>query len=88
MAYKDRNKTREVIEYKQNLEENLMKLQEKLISFKYKHRKYRPFIVEDSKKRVINAPYFSILSLGLLSKEISFIRIFKLKFKIFKRLPL
>lgn len=58
IAYKGRNKTKEVIEYKQNIEENLMKLQKNLIQFRYRHRKYRTFIVEDSKKRVINAPNF------------------------------
>jgi len=50
VSYNGRNKTKEVIEYKKNLEENLIKLQKKLISFKYKHRKYGTFIVEDSKK--------------------------------------
>jgi retron-type reverse transcriptase len=58
VAYKGRNKTKEVISYKQNLEENLLNLRKNLINFTYKHRKYRTFIVEDSKKRVINAPSF------------------------------
>ena len=58
IAYKGRNKTKEVIKYKLNLEENIMNLRNKLINFKYKHRKYKTFIVEDSKKRVINAPSF------------------------------
>lgn len=58
IAYKGRNKTREVIGYKKNLEANLLNLREKVIFFKYKHRKYKTFIVEDSKKRVINAPSF------------------------------
>jgi hypothetical protein len=58
VAYKGRNKTKEVIEYKQNLEENLVRLKTKLTNFTYKHRKYSTFIVEDSKKRVINAPSF------------------------------
>lgn len=58
VAYKGRKKTKEVIEYKHNLEENLPCLQNRLISFTYKHRKYSTFIVEDSKKRIINAPSF------------------------------
>ena len=58
VAYKGRTKTKEVIEYKQNLEENLLNLRKQLINFTYKHRKYRTFIVEDSKKRVINAQSF------------------------------
>jgi RNA-directed DNA polymerase len=58
VAYRGRNKTKEVILYKQNLEENLNNFQKRLINFTYKHRKYNTFIVEDSKKRVINAPNF------------------------------
>lgn len=58
IAYRGRNKTQEVIEYKLNLESNLINLREKLLSFDYIHRKYKTFIVEDSKKRVINAPNF------------------------------
>ncbi|MDA3856175.1 MAG: reverse transcriptase domain-containing protein, partial [Candidatus Woesearchaeota archaeon] len=58
VAYKGRNKTKEVISYKQNLEENLLNLKNNIRNFTYHHRKYRTFIVEDSKKRVINAPSF------------------------------
>lgn len=58
IAYNGRNKSKEVISYKQDLEENLIRLKTKLTNFTYKHRKYKTFIVEDSKKRVINAPSF------------------------------
>jgi retron-type reverse transcriptase len=58
VAYKSRNKTKEVIEYKQDLENNIFKLQKNLMNFTYKHRKYKTFIVSDSKKRVINSPCF------------------------------
>ena len=58
LAYKGRNKTNEVIKYQQNLEENLLNLRKKLITFEYKHSSYFRFIVKDSKKRVINAPSF------------------------------
>ena len=58
VAYKGRNKSKEVISYKQNLEDNLLNLRKQLLNFTYKHRKYKTFIVEDSKKRVINAPNF------------------------------
>jgi hypothetical protein len=58
VAYKGRNKTKEVIEYNQNLEENLFQLRNKLLTFTYKHSSYKTFVVNDSKKRVINAPSF------------------------------
>ncbi len=58
LAYKGRKKSKEVIQYKQNLEENISKLRNKIISFTYEHSKYKTFIVEDSKKRIINAPSF------------------------------
>lgn len=53
----DEKEIRSILELKEK-EENLIKLQDKSILFKYKHRKYRTFIVEDSKKRVIDAPSF------------------------------
>jgi retron-type reverse transcriptase len=58
IAYIARKKTKEVICYKQNLEDNLLNLRNNLLDFTYRHRKYKTFIVEDSKKRIINAPSF------------------------------
>jgi retron-type reverse transcriptase len=47
-----------VLEFSYNLEENLLKLQQELISQTYKHGKYREFIICDSKKRKIKAAPF------------------------------
>lgn len=48
----------EILKFSYNLEENLLKLQEELLSQTYRHGGYREFIVCDSKKRVIKAAPF------------------------------
>ena len=48
----------EILEFSYNLEENLLKLQEELLSQTYRHGSYREFIICDSKKRCIKAAPF------------------------------
>lgn len=48
----------EILKFSYNLEENLLKLQEELLSQTYQHGDYREFIVSDSKKRKIKAAPF------------------------------
>lgn len=48
----------EILKFSYNLEENLLKLQEELLSQTYRHGGYREFIVCDSKKRKIKAAPF------------------------------
>jgi retron-type reverse transcriptase len=57
-AQKGKRYVKSTLEFNINLEKKLFILQEELKSKTYKHGKYKDFIVEDSKKRLISAaPY-------------------------------
>ena len=62
LAYKKAKKCKGykkyVLKFNKNLENNLLSIKRDLISGKYKHGKYKKFIVNDSKKREIKAAPF------------------------------
>jgi RNA-directed DNA polymerase len=49
---------REVLRFSYQLEKNLSELRQQLLTEKYRHGRYRTFIVSDAKKRTINAAPF------------------------------
>lgn len=48
----------EILQFSYNLEENLLKLQQELLSQTYQHGEYREFVICDAKKRQIKAAPF------------------------------
>jgi RNA-directed DNA polymerase len=57
-ARKDKNKKPSVIEFEQNLEENLKKLSHELLNFTYTPKRLRRFVIRDPKTRTIHASAF------------------------------
>lgn len=57
-AKKGKSKNAQVVTFSENLEKELNKLQQELISFTYKPMQLRRFIVRDPKSRVIHASAF------------------------------
>lgn len=53
---KNKRYKKDVLSFSFNLENNLLEIKKELEMLSYKHGKYREFVVEDSKKRLIKAP--------------------------------
>lgn len=53
---KNKRYKKDVLLFSFNLEDNLLEIKKELKTLSYKHGKYREFVVEDSKKRLIRAP--------------------------------
>ncbi len=57
-ARKCKRYRKDILEFSYALEENLLKVQQELLSQAYQHAGYREFTVRDSKRRQIKAPSF------------------------------